>query len=68
MTKAKPDSSSMLNRIGRQDQSYNHDIALSTNILRPFERQQKQKMIDTDAEKEVYTQSRIRKNWFHPHI
>ncbi len=29
--KAKPDSWSVLNWIGGQDQSYNHDMALSTN-------------------------------------
>ena len=68
MIKAKPDSLSMLNWIGGQDQSYNHDMALSTNNWRLLERQRKRKMLDTDAEIEAYTQSCTRKNWFHSHI
>lgn len=67
MIKAKPDSLSMLNGIEGQDhQSYNHDMALSTNNFRLLQR--KRKMVDTDAEVEAHTQSRTRKNWFHLHI
>ncbi len=43
-------------------------MELSTNNLGLLERQQKQKMVDTNTEIEAYTQSRTKKNWFHPNI
>ncbi len=62
-----PDALNMLNRIGGEDQNFSHAMSSPTNNLRPLARKRKQ-IGDTDVEKEAYIQSRIRKNWFHPHI
>ena len=62
-----PDALDMLNRIGGEDQNYSHTISLSTNNLRPLTRKRKE-IEDIDVEKETHIQSRVQKNWFHPHI
>ncbi len=62
-----PDALHMLNRIRREDENFSHVISSSINNLCPLA--QKRKGIgDTDVEKETNVQSRIQKNWFHPHI
>lgn len=65
--RAKLDSLSMINRkIKAITMTW---LCLPTiYALRPLERQRKRKTADTNAEIEAHTQSRTRKNWFHPHI
>lgn len=55
MIYVKQDSLSILNQSGEQDQSYNLDMALFTNNLRPLEHQQKLKIVDTDKKIEANT-------------
>ncbi len=62
-----PDALDMLNRIEGEDENYSHAMSSSTNNLRPLTRKRKQ-IENSDGEKETHIQSRVRKNWFHPHI